>query len=87
MSQSLVQFQGFGATDPTIDALITAGKLREVSRTAAKPTGMLEMSLADLQSKYAPWYKKWWVWAIVGGVVVAGAGTIWYVRRRRRRRN
>ena len=22
-----------------------------------------------------PWYKKWWIWTIVGGVVVAGVGT------------
>jgi hypothetical protein len=22
-----------------------------------------------------PWYKQWWVWTIVGGVVVAGAAT------------
>ena len=22
-----------------------------------------------------PWYKKWWVWTLVGGVVAAGAAT------------
>ena len=21
-----------------------------------------------------PWYRKWWVWAVVGGVVAAGTG-------------
>ena len=25
-----------------------------------------------------PWYNKWWVWAIVGGVVAAGTGTAVY---------
>ena len=31
----------------------------------------------ELALRYVPpeaWYKKWWVWAIVGGVVAAGAG-------------
>ena len=23
----------------------------------------------------APWYRRWWVWAIAGGVVAAGTGT------------
>jgi hypothetical protein len=22
-----------------------------------------------------PWYRKWWVWTIIGGAVVAGTGT------------
>ena len=26
-----------------------------------------------------PWYRKWWTWAAIGGVVAAGTGTTVYL--------
>ncbi len=43
----------------------------------AKHPGIISISDSP-QAKIAaanPWYKRWWVWTIVGGVVVAGATT------------
>ena len=38
-------------------------------------TSLAPLTIQVRQSPvYKPWYKKWWVWAIVG-VVVAGGGT------------
>ncbi len=36
-----------------------------------------EISLA--YAKPEPWYGKWWVWALVGGLVAAGTGTAVYM--------
>ena len=47
---------------------------------------IVDQKTFDKKISAAPWYKKWWVYAVGGGVVVVGGGgTIWALRRGKRR--
>jgi hypothetical protein len=50
---------------------------REVAPRSARPPA-LELSARPTAAKEeetaSPFYARWWLWAIVGGVVVAGVG-------------
>ncbi len=78
------QGAGLGVSDVglILDKLITRGVLREVGTATTKPVGIPEKSIDQVKSEFAPWYKKWWVWAIVGGGVVGTGLTVYFVRRR-----
>lgn len=82
----LVTFQGgLGAAsiNERINALIAAGRLREVGTSATKPSNVPERSIDEVESAYGkPWYKRWWVWALAGTAVVGTGLTIYLVRRR-----
>jgi hypothetical protein len=54
------------ASDPDGNQVLMLGdpaRPREISLSFEKPEA---------------WYRKWWVWALVGGVVAAGTGTAVY---------
>jgi hypothetical protein len=36
-------------------------------------------ALPPVIAEQTPWYKRWWVWAILGGVVAVSAGTGWWL--------
>lgn len=80
---SLVRFQGFGLASvaDVVAQLISKGKAREVGQVSTLPPGIPEVSLDDLKSRFDPWYKKWWIWAIAG--TVAAGGTYFLIRRKK----
>jgi hypothetical protein len=76
-------FGNFGQSiGDRIDKLITQGLIRQVGTVATAPEGMRVVKIDDLESEFAPWFKKWWVWAIAGTVVVGGVGFFYFRRRR-----
>jgi hypothetical protein len=58
----------------------------EVEMQQTPPPGATPTTETELEKKTGklPWYKKWQVWAAIGGAVVVGSGAVIYVRRRRR---
>jgi hypothetical protein len=84
-SANAVTFQASASIGDRVDQLVARGVLQEVAQTSTKPAGVPELSIDEVESKYAtPWYKRWWVWAI-GGLTVTGIGLSVYLIRRRRR--
>jgi len=84
---NLPTFQGnLGAASigERIDSLIAAGRLKQVAVVDTKPTNVPEKSIDEVEGDFKPWYKKWWVWGLVGVGVVGTGLTIHFVVRRRR---
>lgn len=79
----LVQFQGLGASiSERIDRLIASGSLAQVGTSATLPAGVPEKSIEDVEKEFKPWYRKWWVWGLVGAGVVGTGTAVYFVRRR-----
>lgn len=73
---------GLGASiSEEIARLVARGKAREIATVATLPTGVREVSVAEAKRLFDPLFKRWWVWAIAGTVVVGGAYLV--IRRRR----
>ena len=81
----LVQFQGLGAASISerINRLIASGTLTQVGVSASLPAGIPEKSIDDVEKEFKPWYRKWWVWGLVGAGVVGTGLTVHFVRKRR----
>jgi len=73
---------GAGSIGDEINALIAAGRVKQVGVVSKLPPGVPEVSIDQLRKQVDPWYKKWWVLAIAGTTVAGGALLYW--RRRRK---
>lgn len=67
-----------------INALVAANKVTEIAQVDKLPPGVLEVSIDQVEKTYAPWYKRWWIWALAGSVVLGG--TVIVLRRGKRRK-
>jgi hypothetical protein len=77
---------GFGATvGEEVARLVSKGRILEVGTAATLPTGVPEITLAQLKRRFDPFFKQWWFWAITGTVVAGGA--VFFIRRRRRHKS
>ncbi len=70
-----------GSISEEITKLISRGKAREVGTSAVLPPGIQELSISEAKKLFDPLFKRWWVWAIAGTVVVGGGYLV--IRRRR----
>lgn len=72
------------ATEDQLQPFLDKGVLRSLPAVAAKPTSIPILTLEQVDKLFGEkWYKKWWVWAIVGAVVAGTGLTIHLVRRRK----
>ena len=79
----MYQGAGFGRTvSERIDRLVQRGQVLEVGQTATKPN-IPELSIQEAEARFYPWYKRWWVWASLGGLVVAGGTTLFLAKRKK----
>ena len=81
-----VTYQGAGlgrTIGERIDRLVEKGKAVEVTQSPTLPAGVPEVTIKEAEAKFYPWYKRWWVWASVGGLALAGGATLFFVRRRK----
>jgi hypothetical protein len=73
-----------GSITSRIDKMVAAGAVAQVASTTSLPAGVKELSIEEAEKLYgSPWYKKWWVWAIAGGVVAGGVTLTVFMKRRR----
>ena len=82
-------FGAFGATvSERITALAALPNITEVDAVDALPSGVPEKTIDEAEKEFGrPWYKKWWVLALIGlGVVGAGTTTYFAIRKRKRKR-
>lgn len=78
---------GFGATiSERIDKLVAQPNITQVAAVDTLPSGVPEKSIDEAEKQFGrPWYKKWWVLALIGlGVVGAGTTTYFVFRKRKR---
>ena len=80
-----------GASDAPVsvrlDELARSGVISQVGTSTAKPEGIPVLTIDQVEDLYArKWYKKWWVWSLVGLGVVGTGLTIYVVKKRRRGR-
>jgi hypothetical protein len=75
------------AVPRTVTGFGAAPEYEEVAPSQTVPPGATPTTETELEKKTGklPWYKKWQVWAAIGGVVVVGGGAAIYVRRRKQR--
>lgn len=72
------------ATEDQLQPFIDEGVLRSLPAVVTKPTSIPILTLEQVDKLFGgKWYKKWWVWAIVGTAVVGTGLTIYFVRRRK----
>ncbi len=79
----------FGATvSERIDKLVAQPNITQVAAVDALPAGVPEKTIDEAEKEFGrPWYKKWWVLALIGlGVVGAGTTTYFVFRKKRRRK-
>ncbi len=67
---------GAGTVHDRIQTLVAAGLVQDVGTAETLPTGVPEKTIDEVERSVRPWYKKWWVWAIIvpvtGGLAYGG---------------
>ncbi|NKE69293.1 hypothetical protein [Candidatus Manganitrophus noduliformans] len=66
-----ISFRGFSFTPLTV-AIVAAPPLRQDAAPSEPSSAALERITLRREDASPPWYKKWWVWTIVGAAVIAG---------------